>query len=145
MACNSILAPLAIVALAFLFNPAAEAGDSWLPQISLVPSWAKIPKPPTPEQCWNGFKRNSEDVVKSTITFPGQVLTGARDMLMPWARPQPTPAVRMPLTGSRGFTTRDQTTPATRSLFSVPSWLQKTEPSRPSSTIQEFLAQPRVK
>tara|TARA_B100000809_G_scaffold219812_1_gene227188 strand:+ start:169 stop:606 length:438 start_codon:yes stop_codon:yes gene_type:complete len=142
---NSILLPLVIAACALLFSPAAEAGDNVLPQISLVPSWVKIPKPPTPKQCWNGFKRNSEDVVKSTIALPGQVLTGARDLLMPWARPQPTPAVRIPLTGSRGFTTRGQTAPASKSFFSIPSWLQKTEPSRPSSTIQEFLAQPRVK
>ena len=141
---NRILLALTMATCGILFSPAAEAGDSWLPQFSLAPAWVKFPKPPTPEQCWNGLKRNTEDFARSTIALPGKILTGTRDTLMPWARPQPTPAVRRPLTGSRGFTTRGQPTPASRSIFSVPFWLPVTEPSRPSSTIHDFLGQPRV-
>ena len=141
-----LLLVISVASCGLFLGSTAEAGESWLPRISLVPSWAKLPTPPTPEQCWNGLIRSSEELVSSTIAFPGKVLTGTRDLLVPWARPKPKVAVRPQVTGSRGFTTRGATTTRSSSwsMFSIPSWMQKSEPSRPSSTIQDFLAQPRV-
>ena len=141
-----LLLIISVASGGLILGSTAEAGDSWLPRVSLVPSWAKLPPPPTPEQCWNGFRRSSEELVSSTIAFPGKVLTGTRDLLVPWARPKPKPAVRPQVTGSRGFTTRGETTTRSSSwsIFSIPSWMQKPESSRPSSTIQGFLGQPRV-
>ena len=139
-----LLLVVSVVSCGLLLGSTAQAGDSWLPRISFVPSWAQLPKPPTPEKCWNDLRRNSEELVSSTIAFPGKVLTGARDLLVPWARPKPTPAIRPAVTGSRGFSTRGETAPSSWSIFSVPSWMQKQEPTRPSTTIEGFLGQPRV-
>ena len=149
MAKYRLLSAFSISTCLLVLSSTALAGDSCqlqFPSLQLnAPAWAKALVPPTPAQVWRDVQSNTEKLAKATVALPVKVLTQARDTLIPRARPKPAPTSFRSLTGSRGFTTRRQAPQPTRPLFFVPSWMQKPEPSRPSTSINDFLGQPRVK